>query len=78
MCQKQHEQSEEDAAGVEAPSEKDSGGEDGVIVEIDCGRGDRQKPARQQDDCRQQEYAAGHEQGFQYSFAPQIQAGVIL
>ena len=41
--QKQHDQSKEDAAGVETPSQQDSGSEDRVIVEVDCGRGDGQK-----------------------------------
>ena len=78
MGQKQHDQSEEHAAGVETPSQQNSRDEDGVIVEVNGGRGDGQKSARQQYHCGEQQYASRHEQGFQRGFAPQIQAGLIL
>src|ERR1700684_391709 len=37
MRHQQHAQGEKYAAGVEAPRQQDSGNENGVIVEVDCG-----------------------------------------
>src|SRR5580693_4544253 len=78
MPKQQHDQGEEDAAGMEAPGQHDSCSENKVIVEVDCSRRDGQKSARQQDYRNQQQYASRHKQGFQRSLAPQIQARMIL
>ena len=45
MGEKQHDQGEEDAAGMDAPSQQDSGGENRVIVKVDGGGGDGQESA---------------------------------
>ena len=72
MRQQQHAQSEKDAAGVEAPRQQNSGNENRIVREVNCGGGDGQKSARQQNHCGEQQYASWHEQGFQCSLTSNI------